>query len=278
MIKLIAMDLDETLLNDDKQVSIENQKALKQAQKAGIQTVIATGRPWFSFRHTLEQIGTADQADGLSISLNGGALVKNTNGHPISVHGLSYKMADFLFQQALNFDICVHINTVDKAYGWNLGDNERQFLKGRLDIIELDKPDLSFLKDEPIVKILYGSLNFEDLQRIAVHLSPCTKDLDVSFSSNRYIEFNAGGIHKGQGLKDLADCYGLSLSECAAIGDNLNDVTMIEMAGLGIAMANAKDELKEKAGWITLRDYNHDGLAQAVEYILERNAAEEKQL
>lgn len=90
MIKLLALDLDETLLSNDKHVSKENIAALKKARENGIHTVIATGRPWFSFHETLEEIGTRHLKDEYSISLNGGAIVENEKwkNHRIRWSGL----------------------------------------------------------------------------------------------------------------------------------------------------------------------------------------------
>lgn len=270
-IRLLAMDLDETLLGSDKHVSKENREALAKARAAGIHTVIATGRPWFSFRQTLQEIGTDNLEDEYSISLNGGAIVANSSGDPVYVKGLPYERIAELFEKGRKYPAAVHVNTLDQAYGWNLSEDERAFLKGRLPIIELEAPDLQPYQKETFVKILFGSLDPNILHSIKEDLGKDADDLDVSFSSGRYVEFNARGVTKGSGLKALADLLGLDLLECAAIGDHMNDLAMIEEAGLGIAVANAVDPIKEVADYITAADHNHGAIAEAVGYILQRN-------
>lgn len=275
MIKLLALDLDETLLSNDKHVSKENIAALKKARENGIHTVIATGRPWFSFHETLEEIGTRHLKDEYSISLNGGAIVENENGKIIELDGLDYPTTNMLFQRALSDqNLCIHVNTTDTAYGWNLNDDERKFLKGRLEIIELKNPDLSAHQDEHFVKVLYGNTNINYLQNILEEMNTISGDFDVSFSSSRYLEFNKKGVNKGSGLKKLSKILDIDISQTAAIGDHANDLEMIKTAGLGIAVANAIDELKEAAKYITTHDYDHHAVAEAVEYILELNKKE----
>ncbi len=268
------MDLDETLLSSDKHVCDLNKKALERARSQGIHTVIATGRPWFSFAHTLDEIKTKELPDEYSISLNGGAIVKNGTGEIVFLDGMEFSRINELFLKGLNYDVFMHVYTTDAVYGWNLDEDEREFLKGRLDIHELEEPDLSFLKDESFVKILFGRTDMNYLHAIENDMEGQLDDLDVSYSSNRYIEFNKKGVSKGTGLKHLARIYGLQISECAAVGDNLNDLSMIEQAGIGIAVGNALDEIKAAADWILEADHNHGAIAQAVEKIEAYNEKE----
>lgn len=277
MIKLLAIDLDETLLSSDKHVSKENVTALQKARKNGIHTVIATGRPWFSFCETLEEIGTRYLKDEYAISLNGGAIVENESGKILALDGLDYPTTKMLFEQALlDENLCIHVNTTEKAYGWNLNEDEREFLKGRLDIIELDHPDLSDHQNEHFVKVLYGNTNIPYLQNILEAMQNKAGDFDVSFSSSRYLEFNKKGVNKGSGLQKLADLLGIDILETAAIGDHANDLEMIKRAGLGIAVNNAIDEVKAVAQYVTSHDHDHHAIAEAVEYILELNRKEQQ--
>lgn len=277
MIKLLALDLDETLLSSDKHVSKENVTALQKARENGIHTVIATGRPWFSFVETLEEIGTRHLQDEVSITLNGGAIVENESGKILALDGLDYPTANMLFKHAIaDPNLCIHVNTTDQAYGWNLNDDEREFLIGRLDIIELEQPDLFDHRDEHFVKVLYGNTDIPYLENILEQMKSVSGDFDVSFSSSRYLESNKKGVNKGSGLKKLAKMMNIDISETAAIGDHANDLEMIKTAGLGIAVSNAIDEVKAAAKYITTNDHNHHAVAEAVEYILKLNQQEQK--
>ena len=86
----------------------------------------------------------------------------------------------------------------------------------------------------------------------------------ISFSSNRYLEFNAMGIHKGNGLKELCELLQIDIQDTMAIGDNYNDLTMIQAAGIGVCVANAQDIVKENSDYICERDHEHSAVAEAI--------------
>ncbi|MGL5898723.1 MAG: HAD family hydrolase, partial [Lactobacillaceae bacterium] len=87
----------------------------------------------------------------------------------------------------------------------------------------------------------------------------------ATFSSNRYLEFNEVGVNKGKGLLELAKILKIKPKEIVAIGDNTNDLSMIKVAGLGIAVQNATPDVKHAATYITQADYKHDAVNEAIE-------------
>lgn len=87
--------------------------------------------------------------------------------------------------------------------------------------------------------------DYQYLKGIENDLKEITGDLDVSYSSNRYIEFNHQGVNKGQGLKKLAELLHVDMKETIAIGDNFNDLSMIKVAGLGVGVQNTVEEMKK---------------------------------
>ena len=88
--------------------------------------------------------------------------------------------------------------------------------------------------------------------------------MDVSFSSNRYMEFNRKGVSKGMGLHKLADLLGVDIKDTIAIGDNYNDLSMIQEAGLGIGVANTVEAMKKDCDYITQSDCNHSAIAEVI--------------
>ena len=97
-------------------------------------------------------------------------------------------------------------------------------------------------------------------------MEPLTRDrVAVSYSSMRYLEFNAPGVNKGQALAWLARYLGIPLEKTIAIGDNENDMEMIKMAGLGIAVQNALPDVKEAADVVTTKDFSQGAVAEAIE-------------
>ena len=96
--------------------------------------------------------------------------------------------------------------------------------------------------------------------------------LDVSYSSNRYIEFNHQGVNKGQGLKKLADILGVDIKDTIAIGDNFNDLSMIKVAGLGVGVQNTVENMKKECDVITKATNNENAVAEVIsKYILGTN-------
>ena len=107
------------------------------------------------------------------------------------------------------------------------------------------------------------------LKKIEDDLKDITGDLDVSYSSNRYIEFNHQGVNKGQGLKKLADILGVDIKETIAIGDNFNDLSMIKVAGLGVGVQNTVEDMKKECDVITKATNNENAVAEVInKYIL----------
>ena len=102
------------------------------------------------------------------------------------------------------------------------------------------------------------------MEEIARDLSGITGDMDVSYSSNRYLEFNQKGVNKGSGLRKLAELLGVDMKDTIAIGDNYNDLTMIQAAGLGVGVGNTVEELKPLCDYVTAADYNHGAVAEVL--------------
>ncbi len=102
-------------------------------------------------------------------------------------------------------------------------------MQNRQEMIEVFDQNLDFLKGQEIVKVLYTNTDFEYLQSIDRDLKDITYDMDVSYSSNRYIEFNHKGVNKGKcWTKKLANLLHIDIQDTIAIGDNYNDLSMIK--------------------------------------------------
>ena len=129
-------------------------------------------------------------------------------------------------------------------YAYNYTQDEKDYLAGRMEVTEIFEKDLTFLKDQEIVKCLYMNTDYSYLQEIAKDLEGITYDFDVSYSSNRYIEFNPKGVNKGEGLKSLVDLLHVELKDTMAIGNNFIDLSMIKVAGLGVGVQNTVEEMK----------------------------------
>ena len=224
MYKIIACDLDETLLDDRHEVSARNVQAIQKARELGVHFVPATGRGYNSIGNTLQDLGLQEKQDEYVISFNGGAITENKDSRLMELSGISFEEAREIFAH-----------------------------------------DIEFLRGQEIVKALYMNTDQEYLRRIESELKDVTGDMDVSFSSNRYIEFNRRGVNKGKGLLKLAELLGVDPADTIAIGDNFNDLSMLRAAGLGVGVRNAAEGIRDYCDFITQATNNEHAIAEVIE-------------
>ena len=266
--KLIACDLDETLLNDEHLVGAKNVAAIKRAREEyGVKFVPATGRGFMQIQPELKELQLYDLEGEYVISFNGGALTENKNNRIIEFKGLEFSKMKEIFEAGLNFDVCIHVYTPDNLYVFNLSESERQRIKNqKLEAVYPEVNSVDFLKDTPISKILYQNVDVPYLMSLEEGLKPITDGhCAVSYSSNRYMEFNALGVDKGQGLIDLANKLGIAIEETIAVGDNYNDMAMLKVAGLSVAANNAVVDVKAACDYTTNANNNEGVVAELIE-------------
>lgn len=265
--KLIASDMDETLLNDEHEICQRNIDFIKKAKELGVKFVPATGRGYASIQRDLKILGLCDELGEYVISFNGGALSENKDNRLLDFQGLSFEKMKEIFEFGLKCDVCLHVYTKDKLYVFNLSESEAQRIKNQKVECEIMRDNtVDFLKDTPISKILYQNIDVPYL----MSLEPLMKDIvegecAVSYSSNRYMEFNKLGVDKGQGLIHLADLLGIDIKDTIAVGDNYNDMAMLKVAGLSVAAGNAVDDVKAMCDYVCEADNNEGVIAEIVE-------------
>ena len=265
MYKIIACDLDETLISRDRSISKENIEAIQRAKQAGVRFVPATGRGYNSVRNELKTLGLYDLENEYVISYNGGAITENKDERVLHFQGITFKEAQDLYIRGLSYDhICIHIYTPDQVWVRNFYPEEVEYLACRQPCTEIFGDDIDFLKVKEIVKAIYMNTDYDYLRKIQSQITDLTMDLDVSFSSNRYMEFNRKGVSKGKGLHKLADLLGVDIRDTIAIGDNYNDLSMIKQAGLGVGVANTVEAMKKECDYITKADCDHSAIAEVI--------------
>lgn len=227
--------------------------------------VPATGRGYESVDVTLAELGLLDAENQYVISYNGGCITENAGHRLIHYQGLETNVAAELWHRGLAYDICMHVYTTDMCYAYRYSDDERNYLAGRMAVTPVDYETLDFLAGQPIVKVLYQNTNIPYLNQIEREVADVTGDLDVSYSSNRYLEFNARGVNKGAGLLQLADLLGVAHDDTIAIGDNWNDWPMIRDASLGVAVANAVEDMKPQCDYVCRATCDQNAVAEVIE-------------
>ena len=269
MYKLIVCDLDETLLRLDRTISKEDISAIDKAKALGVKFVPATGRGFETVDGTLKELGLYDGAGQYVISYNGAAITENAGHRILDFAPVPFELANEIYKRGLEYDVCIHVYTENMVYINNLVQEEITYLANRMEITEIDDKDIDFLKGSDIAKVLYMNTDFDYLKSIAGELSDITGDLEVSYSSNRYIEFNKKGVDKGNALERLAGLLNIPMEETVAIGDNYNDIPMIRRAGLGACVGNAVDEVKHVADFVSEKTCDESAVADVINrYIL----------
>ncbi|MCM1497994.1 MAG: Cof-type HAD-IIB family hydrolase [Clostridium sp.] len=265
MYKMIACDLDETLLSSDRSISEHNIEAIKQATGLGVKFVPATGRGYNSVGGTLEKLGLLDKENEYVISYNGGAVTENRENKLLHFEGISFALAQELYRRGLSYNVCIHVYTKEMVYAYRFWQEEMDYLAGRMEVTEIFTENLDFLAGQDIVKVLYMNTDYSYLKKIEEELKDITGEIDVSYSSNRYIEFNRKGVNKGSGLMFLANRLGIKPEETIAIGDNFNDLSMLRAAGLGVGVQNTIKEMKPLCDYITTATNNESAVAEVIE-------------
>lgn len=263
-IKLIAMDLDGTLFTDQKEVTQRNQQALQKAREKGVHVVVTTGRPLKAIEYLLEELDLITK-DSYSITFNGG-LVQNNQGEILDKKEMSYLEARRIVETAGAMGLPLDILSDAHVYEYNPD--------GLHSLYQAVNPHLVFhkldrIEDLPKDIVLNKVLSAYDA-RVLDEKLPVLQDLlgqhvEVFKSRDIVLEFMPKGVHKAAGLAHLCQHLEISPKEVIAIGDEENDLTMIEWAGLGIVMKNGVPALKEKADVVTPYTNNDSGLPWAVE-------------
>ncbi len=270
MYKVILSDLDETLLVNH-HVPNFNRKAIDKARKQGIKFVPATGRSFNMIYEILKEIGTYQMANEYSVCFNGGLIIENKDEKILYFNGLGYEKAKEIFDRAKKYDVCVLIFTLDCCYIFNADEDEVQRKSDqKANFKVIDEYDMEFLKDDKIAKVLLERRDMDYLMKIKNEIYDDYKDrISFTFSSNRYLECNARGIDKGKGLEWLANYLGVGIDQCVAVGDNYNDLEMIETAGLGACVASSNDDIKQKSDVVLKKDYYEGAVKELIEeYVL----------
>ncbi|GKU75977.1 Cof-type HAD-IIB family hydrolase [Paenibacillus sp. L3-i20] len=259
MYKLIAIDVDDTLLNDELIVTEGTKKAMEAAIAQGVTVTLATGRMFASAQKIASQINL-----NVPIITYQGALVKTLlDGQVLYERYVPIDAAKELHAYCEKNGLHLQLYVNDELYGAH--DNDR--IKAYSELTNIPyriEPDTNKLIEQPMNKLLIID-EPERLDEIALELQPLIGDrVHITKSKAHYLEFMHKEGTKGHALQFLASHLGCTMNETIAIGDAWNDREMIEAAGLGVAMGNAVDTLKALADYVTLSN-NDDGVKHVID-------------
>jgi Cof subfamily protein (haloacid dehalogenase superfamily) len=288
MISIIASDMDGTLLNGKQEVSEGNRKALLEAQERGVQVVVATGRSYEEARYVLKEAGIT-----CPIICVNGAEVRNEEGRVVDTNSIEEEKALDIMRILKDLGIYFELYTNKGVY---TEDYERG-IQSIIDIFKTANPETSeqairdaaqerfekghikvvddyseaFSNDNVVYKFLVFSFD-EGLLQTAKDQLERAGGLAISASGRENLEVTSVNAQKGIALKKLIEEKGLRTEEALAVGDNLNDLSMMQVVGRPVAMENAAEEILDFCRYKTSSN-EEDGVARAIYEALENKGA-----
>lgn len=282
--RLIVTDMDGTLLNSLSEIPKKNLQAIQKAMDAGVEFAIVTGRPYSSVKGFLQKTGLKCSVIGCN-----GAQVTDQDGKLVRAHYIDRESLNDIMRMANKRDLYYQIYDNQYIYTRSRTQmlkmlknysaksikrhiNFRNILGGikRLffaDVkVEGDLISFASNRDEGFYKIQISSLSQEELNGMREDLKS-VPHIDITSSSYFNIEIGPEGVTKGTALAELAQVKNIPREETIAMGDNYNDLPMIEYAGCGVAMENAVSPVKDKANFIT-KSNDDFGVAYAIEKLI----------
>ncbi|MBM7702082.1 Cof-type HAD-IIB family hydrolase [Metabacillus iocasae] len=267
--KMIVLDLDDTLLRDDQTISPRTKEALMKAQEMGVKVVLASGRPTYAMTHIAEELRLKEYGSFI-LSFNGAKIINCQTNEELFSSTLPPETVHRLYDISRRENVWIHTYVGNDIVTEE--ENEFTDVEGNLTGMPIVKVE-HFVNavNEPVVKVLM----LQEANRLVEVEKKLQAELDGELSVMRskpfFLEFTEVGVTKGTSLHLLIKKLGIKQEEVIAMGDSYNDLAMIEFAGLGVAMGNAPDDIKEIANHVTDTNMN-DGVAKVVEeFVLKTN-------
>ena len=268
MIKLIAIDVDGTLLNSKNELSLENKKSIQWAEENGITIAIASGRPINGLLDVFKQL-ELDSNKHYLIGFNGAVVAKASDYSVIFERTIELDLAKSILRHVNQFPLTLILSRkteliVQDANGYNV-QGEAKMNGMSLKVVD---SLVDYIDYQPNKILISGEPSLIDQYRDAIQ-APFIGLVDFVKSAPFYLEIIVKDTNKGSSLDYLAQTLGLTPSEVMAIGDNYNDLSMIEYAECGVAMGQADDFIKSKAQFISLSN-DENGVAYAIQNVIQK--------
>lgn len=263
MKKLIAVDVDGTLVNSNGQITARTREALIAATKAGHEVMIVSGRATFGLRHQAKTLAF-DKYGGVLSSFNGGELFDFKEKNVLASHKMDYDLAKEILEFSKDLDLELMIFDGDKI----LTDRpDGYYVKRESEIIDMDIKPIKNLKnglDFAPNKFLFAQ-DPDKIDKPAQKLMKKFGDVTEQVKSSRfYYEVMPKGLSKGSSIIEACKIFGIDIKDTIVFGDEMNDISMFEVAGTGVAMGNAVESIKNIADYVT-KSNNEDGIAYYLE-------------
>lgn len=265
--KIIVLDLDGTLTNSKKEITKPTLDALIDIQKSGLKVVLASGRPTPGIVKLADEL-KLDEFGSYILSYNGAKIINWKTKEVIFQKTLPLSVIPDLYQTAVEEN--VGIISYEEGHvisGTEIDDYMRLEAKiNGIDVVKIDNFD-SYI-NFPVNKCLMTG-DHEKLEKVRLKLKKKYNSmLSIYFSEPFFLEIMPQNIDKAASLLKLLNTIGITSEEMICCGDGFNDISMIEVAGLGVAMENAQDVVKEAADYITLSN-DDDGILHVIKKFID---------
>ena len=264
--KIIFLDLDGTLMDDRKHIPEYNMSAVREALNQGHKVIICTGRPLCSAKKMFPVLDM-EREGCYAITYNGGLIYDIFHKKTLFKQTLPLEYVRYIFQKAEEHHIYMQTYSDDEILCHKDMKEGRDY-STRLKIDRVIVPDVfEVLGSEEPCKALaiadgYNHARLEKFRDVFTDWAP--GKVDIFFSCYEYLEFVPVGISKGTAIRYLADYLNIPMENTIAVGDAENDIPMIKTAGLGVAMKNASDDIKQYADYVTELDNNQGGVGEVI--------------
>ncbi len=264
-IKLLLLDLDDTLLNSKGQLSKRTETTVHNVVEKGITVAIASGRMHTSLLPYVKILNT----HGLVVSYNGALIKDSNNDKTIYKNPVPMEIAKEILSLAEKEKIhCQFYDEHDYYFAQHNDLTEKYYISTDIKGIALGEDLSSKIKEEPPKILLIENDTQKMLEMFEILKKEYDDKLHITRSKGHYIEIMNKAVNKGGALIKMCEIFGVKPENCMAIGDGLNDIEMISKAGIGVAVSTALDEVKKSAD-IVCASSDEDGPATIIEeYIL----------
>jgi len=264
--KLLAIDMDGTTLTSTKKISPRTAKAIDDLLKRGVHVVTSTGRGINELTDYRQEFRNMHYG----ILISGGLVYDFFNAKPVVAHPVDEEIMMHIIDYGLQERAMVHLLTLKHSVAreidiQHMADFNMQIYFDMFNRICLRVDDFKqYIRENP-GEVMKVNLYHRDRPSRDRNLARLKKfDLSISFTERDNLEASPAGVTKASGLIELCKFLGVDISETVAVGDGLNDVEILQTAGLPVAMGNALDEIKKISGYVTA-DNDHDGIAEVIE-------------
>jgi len=260
MYKLLVLDFDDTLLTDDLKISKENIEAIKKAKEKGVHILFCSGRSDDSMKRFIDMIDIHDE-DEYFVSFNG-ARIDTISGENIYFKTVENSILTKLIDLGNEYDVTTQLYHNNMLIVEKISEQALLY-QGFTNMKLIVDPNVKKL--EYTLKVLFNSWEADKLNKMQKIINDNYSDtVSAFFSKPNYLEVLHKEANKGLAVKYMTEKLGLKQEEVIAVGDSYNDLFMIEYAGLGIVVSNGREEVKEKADYITKATNNEHAVAEVI--------------